>query len=105
MVTTLFTGHSKTFICKRLSELPPVISDWQQSCKQPRCPHFRHGGCFNPGRQSASTPCPFDEEELLLMEAEPLDLEDSSFDDNGMQPWLTAQSKDVSFALFDNFSS
>jgi len=78
MVATLFTGDTKTFICKQLSKLPPVVSDWQQSCKQPRCSHYCDGKCCNPGRQSASAPCPFDGKELLLVDAEPVNSNDAS---------------------------
>jgi hypothetical protein len=70
MVTTLFTRYTTTFICKQLSKLPPVVSDWQQTCKQPRCSHFCDGECCNPGRQSASASCPFDGKELPLVDAD-----------------------------------
>jgi hypothetical protein len=70
MLTTLSSKTSKTFICKQLDKLPPVVSDWQQSCKQPRCSHYCDGECCNSGRQSASAPCPFDGKELLLIDAE-----------------------------------
>ena len=69
MATTFFTGHRKTFTCKQLSQLPPVVCDGQQSCMQPRCQHYCEGTCCNPGRQSASASCPFDGKELLLTEA------------------------------------
>lgn len=72
MVTTLFTGDMKTFICKQLSKLPPVVGEWQQSCTQPRCSHYCDGECCNSGRQSASAPCPFDGKELLLVDSEPV---------------------------------
>ena len=70
MATTFFTGPTRTFICKQLDKLPPVVSDWQQSCQQPRCTHFCAGECCNPGRTSALAPCPFDGKELLLVDAE-----------------------------------
>ena len=69
MVTTPITGPTKTFICKQLDKLPPVVTDWQQ-CQQPRCSHYCDGECCNSGRQSASAPCPFDGKELLLVDAE-----------------------------------
>lgn len=72
MVTTL------TFICKQLSNLPPVVSDWQQTCQQPCCPHFCDGECCNPGRHSQFAPCPFDGKDLPL--------EDVDSDD-----WLTTR--------------
>jgi hypothetical protein len=69
MATTLLTEGNKTFICKQLDRLPPVVSEWQQ-CQQPRCSHYCDGECCNSGRQSASAPCPFDGKELLLVDAE-----------------------------------
>jgi hypothetical protein len=69
MTTSLFTNGTHAFICKHLPELPPVVSDWQQSCQQPRCPHYCHGECCNPGRREEFAPCPFDGKELLLEEA------------------------------------
>jgi hypothetical protein len=59
--------HART--CKHLPELPPVVSDWQQSCQQPRCPHYCQGECRNSGRQRASAACPFDGKELPLEDA------------------------------------
>jgi hypothetical protein len=70
-ITRLSTGNTKGFICKQLSKLPPVICEWQQSCKQPQCSHFCDGGCVNPGREAACSPCPFDSVELPLVDAEP----------------------------------
>jgi hypothetical protein len=85
MVTNLYNGDKTpvgasvtltvlairgTLICKRLAELPPVVSDWQQSCQQPRCPHYRRGACGNPRRQGASAACPFDGKELQLVDAD-----------------------------------
>jgi hypothetical protein len=79
MVTTRFTGPTKTFICKQLDKLPPVVSDWQQSCQQPRCSHYCDGECCNSGRPSASAPCPFDGKELPLVEAEAGYSDDAEF--------------------------
>jgi hypothetical protein len=69
MTMNLLTNDTHTLICKHLSQLPPVVSEWQQSCKKPRCPHYCQGECFNPGRQWASAACPFDGKELLLEDA------------------------------------
>jgi hypothetical protein len=69
MVTTLFTRDTKSFICKQLSKLPPVVCDWQQFCKQPQCSHYCDGERRNAGRQAASAPCPLDGKELLLVDA------------------------------------
>lgn len=68
MAATHTTKRTHTFFCKQLNQLPPVVSDWQQSCEQPQCPHYCQGECGNPGRESASAPCPFDGKELLLEE-------------------------------------
>jgi hypothetical protein len=70
MTTNLSINDQHVLVCKHLSELPPVVSDWQQSCKRPRCPHYRQGECHNPGRERADAPCPFDGEELLLEDAD-----------------------------------
>jgi hypothetical protein len=71
MTTSLLSNDRHTLICKHLRALPPVVSDWQQSCQQPRCPHYCQGACCNPGRHAASAPCPFDGTELPLEDAEP----------------------------------
>jgi hypothetical protein len=63
---TPLTDATATVPCKHLSGLPPVVSDWQQSCHQPRCPHYCQGECCHPRRQSSSAPCPFDGKELPL---------------------------------------
>jgi hypothetical protein len=82
MTVTFLTNDTHTLICKHLAGLPPVLSDWQQSCQQPRCPHYCQGECCDPGRQSASAPCPFDGKELLLEDA-------AAVED---RPWLTIRS-------------
>ena len=84
MVTPLFTGYTKTFICKQLDKLPPVVSEWQQFCKQPRCSHYCAGECCNSGRQSPSAPCPFDGKKLSLVDAGAVDFDDDDF----LQPLL-----------------
>jgi len=79
MATSLLTKN--TLICKYLPELPPVVSDGQQSCQQPRCPHFCQGECCDPGRQSGSAPCPFDGMELPLEDAESAYAADATVED------------------------
>lgn len=71
---------TKTFICKQLDKVPPVVSDWQQ-CQQPQCSHYCAGECWHKGRQSASAPCPFDGKELPLVDSESV-----YFDENFLQP-------------------
>jgi hypothetical protein len=83
MVATIFIRHTKTFICKKLDKLPPVVSDWQQ-CQQPQCSHYFDGECCNSGRQSASAPCPFDGKKLSLVDAGAVDFDDDDF----LQPLL-----------------
>ena len=87
MTTSLLTNDPHTLICKHLPELPPVVSDWQQSCKQPRCSHYFDGECCHPGRQSASAPCPFDGMELPLEDAKAVNAADATSDDNDFQRW------------------
>jgi hypothetical protein len=77
MTTTLHIANGHVLICKHLPELPPVVSDWQQSCQQPRCPHYCQGECDHPARDRASAPCPFDGKELLL--------EDAAYGDDALQ--------------------
>jgi hypothetical protein len=77
MAATLRIDIGYVLICKHLSQLPPVVSDWQQSCQQPGCPHYCQGECLNPGRRGQFAPCPFDGKDLLLEEAEPADAADS----------------------------
>ena len=61
MVTTLFTADTKPFICKQLNNLPPIVSDWQLSCEQPRCGYYCDGKCWNgamrPGNGIAHKAC------------------------------------------------
>jgi hypothetical protein len=65
MTARPLTNDAHALICKHLPKLPPVVSDWQQSCQQPRCTHYCQGECCHPGRHAASAPCPFDSRELL----------------------------------------
>ena len=87
MTTTLGPESTKSFIRKQLDKLPPVVPDWQQ-CQQPRCSHYCAGECRNPGRQSASAPCPFDAKELLLVDAEPIYSDDATPEASPLEPWL-----------------
>ena len=70
MTTSFLTNNTHTLICKHLSVLPSVVCDWQQSCQQPRCPHYCQGECCHPDRHLASAPCPFDGKELSLEDAD-----------------------------------
>jgi hypothetical protein len=73
MTINLLSHGGHTLVCKHLSELPPVVSDWQQSCQQPRCPYYCQGECWNRGGQGAFIACPFDGKELLLEDAAPVE--------------------------------
>jgi hypothetical protein len=81
MTANVLTGDTHTLICKHLAQLPPVVSEWQQSCLQPRCPHYCQGECCNPGRHCASAACPFDGVELPLEDADAV----------GGRRWLAAR--------------
>jgi hypothetical protein len=76
MTMTDLTNDRQTLICKYLPDLPPVVSDWQQSCLQPRCPYYCQGECSNHGRHCSSAACPFDGKELLLEDADAATIED-----------------------------
>jgi hypothetical protein len=69
MTTHLLPNDAHPLVCRHLPGLPPVVGEWQQSCPQPRCPHYCQGECWNSGRQGASAACPFDGKELLLVDA------------------------------------
>jgi len=79
------TPRVRTFVCKHLSELPPVMSEWQQSCKQPKCSHYCQGQCCNPSRPSASAACPFDGKPLPLEDAVPSVGDDGTPEDSRSQ--------------------
>jgi hypothetical protein len=87
MTTSLPADDTHTLTCKHLPNLPPVVSEWQHSCQQPRCPHYCQGECCNPGRREASAPCPFDGRELLLEDAEPAHAADAPVEDS--PSWAT----------------
>jgi hypothetical protein len=86
MTTSPLAAPTHALICKHLAELPPVVSDWQQSCQQPQCPHYCQGECCHPGRQLVSAPCPFDGKELLLEDAEAVHTNDGQA---GSDSWTT----------------
>lgn len=54
--------------CKKLHELPPVFTDWQQTAWCPDCDYYHCGICGNPARRDGGTACPFDGKELPLRE-------------------------------------
>ena len=81
MTTSVLLNDTHILICKQLPELPPVVSDWQQSCQQPRCSHYCDGECCNASRQTASAPCPFDGKELLLEDTDAAHADDATVED------------------------
>ena len=64
--------------CKKLHELPAVVTDWQQTTWCPDCEHYYCGTCGNPIRTDSNAACPFD--------GKPLPLRDVEVDPNGDQP-------------------
>lgn len=54
--------------CKKLHELQPVFTDWQQTTWCPDCDYYDSGICANPIRKDSSAPCPFDGKVLPLRE-------------------------------------
>ena len=54
--------------CKKLHELPPVLSEWQQTTWCPDCDYYASGTCGNPTRPDGNPACPFDGKALPLRE-------------------------------------
>jgi hypothetical protein len=54
--------------CKKLFELPPVVTDWQQVAWCPDCESYDHGRCDNPLCKGSNAACPFDGKALPLRE-------------------------------------
>lgn len=59
-----------TYRCKKLSELPFVIAEWQQAAWCPDCDFYSDGQCANPTRRSDHAACPLDGPSLRLREVE-----------------------------------
>lgn len=59
-----------TYRCKKLSELPLVIAEWQQTAWCPDCEYYSDGQCGNPTRRSDHAACPLDGPVLRLREVE-----------------------------------
>ena len=53
-------------LCKKLRELPPITTDWQQAALCPDCPHYAGGACGNPALTESDVPCPLDGQPLPL---------------------------------------
>jgi hypothetical protein len=54
--------------CKKLHELPLLVTDWQQQAWRPDCDYYDCGVCANPLRRDSNTACPFDGQVLPLRE-------------------------------------
>jgi hypothetical protein len=54
--------------CKKLYELPPVVTEWQQATWRPDCAYYDRGTCANSAASDADEPCPFDGMQLPLRE-------------------------------------
>jgi hypothetical protein len=54
--------------CKKLRDVPPVATDWQQTTWCPDCEHYDRGACAHPARTGKGAPCPFDRDPLPLRE-------------------------------------
>jgi hypothetical protein len=54
--------------CKKLDELPPVVTDWQQETWCPDCDYYECGNCGNPVRCDSNAACPFDGKVLPVRE-------------------------------------
>jgi hypothetical protein len=61
--------------CNKLHELPPVVTDWQQTASCPDWDYYDCGLCGNPLRTDSNGACPFDGKALPLREvpAEPIE--------------------------------
>ena len=54
--------------CNKLHELPPVVTDWQETAWCPDCDYYDCGLCRNPIRRDSNAACPFDGKVLPLRE-------------------------------------
>src|SRR5262249_39654546 len=50
--------------CKKLHELPTVVTEWQHTAWYPDCEHYYLGGCDDPSRMTSGASCAFDGAEL-----------------------------------------
>jgi hypothetical protein len=55
--------------CKKLSELPNTVTEWQQSISCPDCEFYHSGRCLNLARSGNDSSCPFDGKPLPQREA------------------------------------
>jgi hypothetical protein len=62
------SAKGATSRCKKLQELPPVVTDWQLQAWCPDCDSYYCGRCANPTRRDGNAACPFDGKVLPLRE-------------------------------------
>jgi hypothetical protein len=55
-------------LCKKVREMPPVVSEWQPTTWCPDCEYYDQGACEDPARPGSNAPCPFDGKVLPLRE-------------------------------------
>jgi hypothetical protein len=55
-------------LCKKLHEMPSVLTGWQQMTWCPDCDYYDRGTCGYPIRTDSSAACPFDGRALPLRE-------------------------------------
>jgi len=55
-------------LCKKLRDLPPVLTEWQGTVWCPDCPHYDGGACGSRTRAERNAPCPLDGQPLPLRE-------------------------------------
>ena len=54
--------------CKKLNEVPSVLTDWQQVTWCPDCDFYDRGTCGDPIRTDSNAACPFDGQALPIRE-------------------------------------
>jgi hypothetical protein len=65
-------------LCKKLHEMPSVLTDWQQVTSCPDCDYYGRGTCGNPICTDSKAACPFD--------GQPLPLREVAVDSNDVPP-------------------
>jgi hypothetical protein len=68
MTITTTTMAATMNPCKKLPELPPVVTDGQQTLWCPNCEHYVEGACDIPACPGRNASCPFDGQALPLRE-------------------------------------
>ena len=58
-----------TSLCKKVQEVPPVYTEWQQPVWCPDCDYYKDGKCGYSLRTESGAACPFDDQVLPLRDA------------------------------------